>query len=102
MIISRTPLRISFAGGGSDLRAYYQHRPGAVVSTAIDKYIYITVNKKFDDRLRIGYSKIEIVNNIEDIEHNLVREAIGKGFSIFFSNNISCFPVTSVFIEIRD
>jgi D-glycero-alpha-D-manno-heptose-7-phosphate kinase len=93
MIISRTPLRISFAGGGSDLRAYYRHRPGAVVSTAIDKYAYITVNKKFDDRIRVGYSKIEIVNNVDEIEHNLVREAlkltgITKGIDIVYMSDM--------------
>lgn len=76
MIISKTPLRISFAGGGTDLKSYYQRNMGAVVSTAIDKYIYITVNKKFDDRLRVGYSKIEVVDNIDQIEHNLVRESL--------------------------
>jgi len=76
MIISRTPLRISFAGGGSDLRAYYRHAHGAVTSTAIDKYIYVTVNKKFDDRIRISYSKTEIVDTVEDIRHDIVREAM--------------------------
>lgn len=76
MIISKTPLRISFAGGGTDLKSYYQKNIGAVVSTAIDKYIYITVNKKFDDRLRVGYSKIEVVDNVDQIEHNLVRESM--------------------------
>lgn len=76
MIISRTPLRISFAGGGSDLQAYYEKRFGAVVSTTIDKYIYITVNKKFDDKIRISYSKTEIVDDVDEIQHDLVREAL--------------------------
>lgn len=76
MIISKTPFRMSFAGGGSDLKTYYQHSYGSVVSTAINKYIYITVNKRFTDNVRVGYSKIEEVKNIEDIEHNLVREAL--------------------------
>jgi D-glycero-alpha-D-manno-heptose-7-phosphate kinase len=76
MIISKTPFRMSFAGGGSDLKTYYQHSYGSVVSTAINKYIYITVNKRFTDNIRVGYSKIEEVKNIEDIEHNLVREAL--------------------------
>lgn len=93
MIISKTPLRISFAGGGSDLRAYYQHRAGSVASTAIDKYIYISVNKKFDDRIRVGYSKIEIVNNVDNIEHNIVREAlkltgITKGVDIVYMSDM--------------
>ena len=76
MIISKTPFRMSFAGGGSDLKTYYQHGYGSVVSTTINKYIYITVNKRFTDKIRVGYSKIEEVKNIEDIKHNLVREAL--------------------------
>jgi D-glycero-alpha-D-manno-heptose-7-phosphate kinase len=76
LIISRTPLRISFAGGGSDLEEYYKTRYGAVVSTAIDKYIYMTVNQKFDDAIRVSYSKTEIVNRVDEIEHNVIREAL--------------------------
>lgn len=76
MIISRTPLRISFAGGGTDFEKYYRETGGAVVSTAIDKYIYITVNKKFDDRIRVSYSKTEIVEKVSDIQHDLVRESL--------------------------
>jgi D-glycero-alpha-D-manno-heptose-7-phosphate kinase len=76
MIISRTPLRISFAGGGSDLRAYYQQEAGAVVSTAIDKYIYITVNKKFDHQIRASYSVTEIVDRLSALRHELIREAL--------------------------
>lgn len=76
MIISRTPLRISFAGGGSDLPAFYWHEPGAVVSTAIDKYIYITVNQKFDQKIRASYSITEMVDNIDELKHELIREAL--------------------------
>ena len=76
MIISRTPLRISFAGGGTDFPHYYQAGYGAVVSTAINKYIYATVNKKFDDQIRVGYSKSEMVDDVEKIEHHLIREAL--------------------------
>ncbi len=76
MIISRTPLRVSFAGGGTDLKAYYQHQPGAVTSTAIQKYIYVTVNKKFDDKIRVSYSKTELVDNVDQLKHGLVREAM--------------------------
>ena len=74
MIISRTPLRMSFAGGGSDMSAYYEEYGGAVVSTAIDKYVYVNVNKKFDDGIRIGYSKNEEVNNTANIEHPIVKK----------------------------
>ncbi|MEE8413315.1 MAG: GHMP kinase [Dehalococcoidales bacterium] len=76
MIISRTPLRISFAGGGSDLRAYYQSGFGSVLSTAIDRAMYVTVNKTFDHHFRVIYSKVEYVENIDDIEHNLARESL--------------------------
>nr|MCU0494681.1 GHMP kinase [Chloroflexaceae bacterium] len=76
MLISRTPLRISFAGGGSDLAAFYRHEPGAVVSTAINKYIYITVNAKFDHQIRASYSITEIVDSVEEVRHQLIREAL--------------------------
>ncbi len=76
MIISRTPLRISFVGGGSDLPAFYRREPGAVVSTAINKYIYITVNRKFDHKIRASYSRTEIVDSVDELKHELIREAL--------------------------
>jgi len=76
MIISRTPLRISFAGGGSDLRSYYQTGYGAVVSTAINKYVYVMVNDKFDDYIRVSYSKTELAHHVDEIEHNIIRESL--------------------------
>jgi D-glycero-alpha-D-manno-heptose-7-phosphate kinase len=87
MIISRTPLRISFAGGGTDLPAFYTNEPGAVVSTAIAKYIYININKKFDRKVRASYSITEIVDEANQLQHELIREAlnlvgIGSGVEI--------------------
>jgi D-glycero-alpha-D-manno-heptose-7-phosphate kinase len=76
MIITRTPLRISFAGGGSDLPAFYEQQVGAVVSTAIDKYIYITVNPKFDHKIRASYSVTEIVDSVDELHHELIRAAL--------------------------
>ncbi len=76
MIISRTPLRMSFVGGGSDMPAYYREHGGAVVSTAIDKYVYVNVNKKFDQGIRVAYSKNEEVDRVDQIEHRLVRAAM--------------------------
>ncbi len=76
MIISRTPLRISFVGGGSDLAAFYAHEPGAVLSTAINKFIYITVNQKFDHKIRASYSTTEIVDQVDSLKHDLIREAL--------------------------
>src|SRR5579872_6308449 len=76
MIISKTPLRMSFVGGGSDLPVFYRKYGGAVVSTAINKFVYITVNKKFDNRIRISYSRTEEPAKVETIKHPLVREAL--------------------------
>ena len=76
MIISRTPLRISFAGGGTDLSVFYKKEPGEVISTAINKYMYVTVNKRFDDTIRLSYTRTEIVDNLQQLQHELVREAM--------------------------
>ena len=76
MIITRTPLRISFTGGGTDLAEYYMINGGAVVSMAINKYIYITVNRKFDRAIRVSYSSTEIVQEVSELHHDLVREAM--------------------------
>lgn len=76
MILSRTPLRMSFVGGGSDMSSFYREETGAVLSTSIDKYIYIAVNKKFDGQIRVSYSKTEEVHSVQDIAHPLVREAL--------------------------
>ena len=77
MITTRAPLRITFVGGGTDLPFYYEKRDyGAIVSSTINRYIYVTVNKKFDDKIRVSYSKTEIVDNINAIEHPSVKEAL--------------------------
>ena len=77
MIISKTPLRITFVGGGTDLPAYYkQYGPGAVTNCAIDKYIYVIIHKNFDNRIRVSYSRIENVDDVNKIEHPTVREAL--------------------------
>ncbi len=76
MIISRTPLRISFTGGGSDLASFYRKFWGAVISTSIDKYIYVTVNKPFEPVIRLKYSKTEEVDDIQAIEHQYFREIL--------------------------
>lgn len=76
MIVVRTPFRISFAGGGSDLPSYYRNGYGAVVSATIDKYMYIVVHPYFHDKIRIKYSRTEDVDRIEDIQHPIVRECL--------------------------
>lgn len=77
MIITKTPLRISLAGGGTDMPEFYkENKGGAVVSFAIDKYIYVAVNKKFDSGVRVSYSITENVDEPEHLKHDLVREAL--------------------------
>ncbi|MBI4532135.1 MAG: GHMP kinase [Candidatus Latescibacteria bacterium] len=76
MIITQVPLRVSFAGGGTDFEAFYREEPGMVVSSAIDKYVYVIVKERFDERIYINYSKKEIVDSVDEIQHELVREAM--------------------------
>jgi D-glycero-alpha-D-manno-heptose-7-phosphate kinase len=79
MIVTRTPLRISFAGGGTDLAEFYERDYGAVLSTAIDKYIYVTVKRHsnlFFEPIRLNYSKSEQVNRIDEIENDIARECL--------------------------
>jgi len=78
VIIVQTPLRISFFGGGTDFPSYYLSNGGAVLSSAIDKYIFVIIKKRFDKKLRVGYTKTEMVDRIEDIQHDLIREALNK------------------------
>ncbi len=85
MIITRTPFRVSFVGGGTDLADYYRVEAGAVVSTAIDRYMYIVVNKSFDDTIRVSYSRTEIVKDVAEIRHPIVRETLKLVGADFYS-----------------
>lgn len=76
IIISRTPLRVSFAGGGTDIRECYSRIGGAVVSAAIDRYVHIIVTRKFDSKIRASYSKTEIVSTPDELQHPIIREAL--------------------------
>jgi D-glycero-alpha-D-manno-heptose-7-phosphate kinase len=79
MIITRTPFRISFVGGGSDMEAFYSRHQGAVLSTSINKYMYISTHKYFyPDQIRVKYSQTETVDRLEDLRHPLLREAMLK------------------------
>ena len=78
MIIVQSPLRVSFFGGGTDFPYYYLEEGGCVLSSTIDKYIFITVKNRFDNYLRVGYTKTELVENLDDIKHELIREALRK------------------------
>ncbi len=87
MIISRTPFRISFLGGGTDLPSFYEQEEGAVLSTTINKYMYITVNDRFDDSYRLSYSKTEIVNSVEEIDHKIFKVVLKKYASLAREKN---------------
>lgn len=76
MVISRTPLRVSFLGGGSDLPSFSREHSGATLATTIDKYVYVIVSERFEDSLRVSYSQTEIVDDLDDLRHALVREAL--------------------------
>jgi D-glycero-alpha-D-manno-heptose-7-phosphate kinase len=76
MIIVQTPLRISFFGGGTDFPSYFHQKGGAVISSAIDKYIFVTIKRRFDQKLRVGYTRTEMVDSIDQIQHELIREAL--------------------------
>ncbi|HEX3313370.1 MAG TPA: galactokinase [Gemmataceae bacterium] len=78
MIITRTPFRVSFSGGGSDLEAFWSQEPGAVLSTAIDKYMYLTVKPRFGNTFRVSYSRTELADRAEQIEHPIVRECLAQ------------------------
>ncbi len=76
MIISQTPYRVSFAGGGTDLPAFFEREPGAVLSVAIQQHMYVTVSPRFDPSTRIAYTETEICDSIDDIKHSIAREAL--------------------------
>jgi len=76
LIIIQTPLRISFFGGGTDFSSFFMEEGGCVLSSAIDKYIFVTIKERFDNKLRIGYTQTEIADQIDQIHHELIREAL--------------------------
>jgi D-glycero-alpha-D-manno-heptose-7-phosphate kinase len=89
MIISRSPLRISLGGGGTDLPSYYEEHEGFLISAAIDKYVYITLHQTFEKEILLKYSKFEKVKNVDEIQHPIVREAL-KMLDIYSTNLEIC------------
>lgn len=96
MVISKTPLRASLFGGGTDFKGYWKSSKmgyGTVISAALDMHVYITVNQKFDDMIRVVYSGNELVSGVDEIKHNIIREAlkitgIRKGIEIIYMADI--------------
>ena len=76
MIISQTPYRVSFSGGGTDLPAFYRREFGAVLSTTIDQHMYVTIHRRFEPTIRVSYSRTETSSTLEGVQHELVREAM--------------------------
>ena len=76
MIIARSPLRISLGGGGTDLPSYYREHEGFLIAAAIDKYIYVTINRPFNEGIYLKYSEIEYVKTVDEVSHNIIREAL--------------------------
>lgn len=96
MIISKTPLRMSFFGGGTDFHTYYENSKfgyGSVISTALNMYVYITVNSRFDDKIRVVYYGNELVDSVDEVKHDIIRNAlkiagIERGIEIVYSADI--------------
>ncbi|MFC2010532.1 hypothetical protein ACFLUL_03000 [Chloroflexota bacterium] len=93
MILSRAPNRITLGGGGTDLKSYYSKRGGFLIAGAIDKYCTILANNRFEDDIRLSYSKTEIVDEVSNVEHRLFRAAlqhtnIGKGIELHSSADV--------------
>ena len=78
MIVTQTPLRVSFFGGGTDFREYFRQHEGCVLNSAIDKYIFVTIKERFDDKIRVGWTRTEMVDEVDEIEHELVRECLRR------------------------
>jgi D-glycero-alpha-D-manno-heptose-7-phosphate kinase len=76
MIISQTPYRVSFADGGTDLPAFYRQEHGAVLSTTIDQHMYVTIHRRFEPTIRVSYSRTEMASTLDEVQHELVREAM--------------------------
>ena len=76
MIISQTPYRVSFSGGGTDLPAFYRREFGAVISTTINQHMYVSIHRRFESNIRVSYSRTETADSIDSVEHDLVRECM--------------------------
>jgi D-glycero-alpha-D-manno-heptose-7-phosphate kinase len=76
MIIVQTPIRVSLFGGGTDFPGYFRSEGGCVLTSAIDKYVFVTIKKRFDDLVRVGYTRTELVSDVSEVQHELIREAM--------------------------
>ena len=91
MIITRSPLRISLGGGGTDLASYYLENEGFLIAAAINKYVYVTITKPFSPGIYLKYSEIETVEKISDIKHGIIREGLK-----YFNNKKQQIEITTL------
>ena len=92
MVITRSPLRITFGGGGTDFPSYYRENEGFIIAAAIDKYVFVTINKPFKNGIFLKYSLLENVMNIQDICHPIIRESL----NLYLSNNSAKIEITTI------
>jgi D-glycero-alpha-D-manno-heptose-7-phosphate kinase len=78
LIVTQTPIRISFLGGGTDFRQFFSQEDGWVISSAIDRFIFVIIKQRFDRKIRVGYTRTELVDSIDELQHELVRESLRK------------------------
>lgn len=78
MIVTQTPLRISFFGGGTDFREFFSQEEGCVLSSAVNRYIFVIIKERFDKKIRVGYTQTELVDHVDQLQHELVRECLRK------------------------
>ncbi len=95
MIITRSPLRVSFVGGGTDLPAFYEFDTGACLSATIDKYLYVVLNNKFDGKVRVSYSITENVDTVDRLQHDIIRNAF-KMLDVFTEDGVEIATVADV------
>ena len=96
MILTRTPLRISLIGGSTDIPDFYNQHPCICTSFAINKYIYIMLNERFDGKYRLAYSQIEVVDKVEEIQHNLIRDTLKHYMNEKDKSVLSGLEITSI------
>ena len=84
MLITHTPLRVSFLGGGTDFQGYYAQEGGCVLSTAIDKYIYVIIKRRFDEKIRLAYTRTELVDSVDELQ-----QSAGVATDVIFAGYIA-------------
>lgn len=96
MILTRTPFRVSFVGGSTDLPFFYKKCPGAVISTTIDRYMYIFIHEFFEEKIQLKYSKVELVDSADKLEHPIARSVLERMFTLYGKLNLDINSISDV------